>query len=141
MRYVLDASVAVKWVLSEFHSAKALRLRDDFRHAVHDLRSPDIFPGEVGHALTRAERQKIIAIGEAVQLWTDVMATPPRLFASLPLMVRAILISSLTRVGVFDCVYVALAEQENCELVTADDRLLKNLQAQFPFVIHLSSLP
>lgn len=31
MKYVLDASVAVKWVLSEADSPKALSLRDDFR--------------------------------------------------------------------------------------------------------------
>ena len=45
------------------------------------------------------------------------------------------------RVGVYDCIYVALAEQEGCELVTADDRLVNNLQKQFPFIIHLATLP
>jgi len=37
--------------------------------------------------------------------------------------------------------YVALAEQEGCELVTTDARLLNNLQAQFLFIVPLSSLP
>jgi len=34
-----------------------------------------------------------------------------------------------------------LAEREKCELITADDKLLKNLQPQFPFLVLLSSLP
>jgi hypothetical protein len=56
MRYVLDSGVAFKTVVPEADSAKATRLRDDFRAGVHALLAPDIFPGEVGHALTRAER-------------------------------------------------------------------------------------
>jgi predicted nucleic acid-binding protein len=40
-----------------------------------------------------------------------------------------------------DCLYVALAEAENCELVTADDKLVKALQAMFPGIVHLGSFP
>jgi hypothetical protein len=54
MRYVLDSSVAFKWSIPETDSDKALRLRDDFRAGVHELLSPDIFPQELAHALTRA---------------------------------------------------------------------------------------
>jgi hypothetical protein len=36
---------------------------------------------------------------------------------------------------------VTLAERERCELVTVDDKLVRNLQPQFPFLIHLSALP
>jgi predicted nucleic acid-binding protein len=54
MNYVLDSSVAFKWVVPELHSDKALRLRADFQAAVHELLAPEVFPGEVGHALTRA---------------------------------------------------------------------------------------
>jgi predicted nucleic acid-binding protein len=50
-------------------------------------------------------------------------------------------IASQMRVGVYDCLYVALAERENCEMVTADDKLIKNLQPSFPFIVALGSLP
>jgi predicted nucleic acid-binding protein len=43
------------------------------------------------------------------------------------------------RIGVYDCIYVALAEREGCQLITADDRLVNNLQPTFPFIIHLSA--
>ena len=58
-RFVLDSAVALKWVLPEIDSDKADRLRDDFRNAVHELLSPDVFPVEVAHSLTRAERRGI----------------------------------------------------------------------------------
>jgi predicted nucleic acid-binding protein len=45
------------------------------------------------------------------------------------------------RVGIYDCLYVALAERETCELITADDKLVKNLQPLFPFIVALAALP
>ncbi|HKI36227.1 MAG TPA: type II toxin-antitoxin system VapC family toxin [Gemmataceae bacterium] len=141
MKYVLDSNIALKWVLAEPDSAKAKQLRDDFQKAVHELLAPDVFPIAVAHALTRAERQGKIAIGQAAVLWSDVLSTPPRLEPSGPITPRAIDISSQFRQGVYDCLYVALAERDNCELVTADDKLVRKLQSQFPFIVSLSSLP
>jgi predicted nucleic acid-binding protein len=69
------------------------------------------------------------------------MSTPPQLHDSGPLVPRAIEISSAMRVGVYDCIYVALAEREQCQLVTADDKLIKNLQPSFPFIVATASLP
>jgi predicted nucleic acid-binding protein len=54
---------------------------------------------------------------------------------------RAYDIASQLRIGIYDCLYVVCAEEEKCELLTADDKLLKNAQQQFPFVCHLSTLP
>ena len=57
MKYVLDSSVAFKWVIVEALSDKAQLVRDDYRNKIHELLSPDILPVEIAHALTRAERQ------------------------------------------------------------------------------------
>ena len=141
MRYVLDSSVAFKWSVPETDTDKALRLRDDFRGGLHELIAPDIFPQELAHALTRAERQGRIAVGQAELFWDDVMITPPVLHPSLPVTARAIELSSRLRIGVYDCLYVALAEREGCDFVTADDKLVKNLRPHFSFIIALSTLP
>lgn len=141
MKYVLDSSVAFKWAVQEVDTDKALRLRDDYRNALHELLAPDIFPIEVGHALTRAERQQRIAPSNGWAAWLAVMADAPRLVRSIRLMPRAYALSSQMRVGVYDCLYVALAEREGCDLVTADDKLIKNLQPQFSFIVPLSSFP
>lgn len=141
MKYALNSSVGFKWVVPEVDSDKALRLRDDFRNGVHESLAPDLFPLEVGHALTRAERQGRVSAANGWALWLAIMVDAPRLFPSIPLMPRAYEISSRMRVGIYDCLYVALAEQEKCELITADDKLIKNLQPQFPFIVALASLP
>lgn len=140
MKYVLDASVALKWVLPEPDSAKAVALRDDFRNQIHELLAPDIFPVEITHALTRTERQGRIAIGESGQHLADILTTLPDLHPPLPLLPRACELSSAMRIGVYDCLYLALAEREGCELVTADSKLVK-LQSSFPFVVSLASMP
>ncbi len=43
MKYVVDASVAVKWVVAEVLSDKAQLLRDDAQAGVHELLAPDVF--------------------------------------------------------------------------------------------------
>lgn len=141
MKYVLDASSALKWVLPEPLADKARQLRDNYRNSIHELSAPDIFSAEVAHALARAERRKIIGAGEAISLFADVMTTAPRFHSHRSLLPRALFIASQMKIGVYDCLYVALAEQQQCELITADERMVRNLQVQFPFVRSLSSLP
>ena len=142
MKYIIDSSVAVKWVLAEKDDAKARLIRDDFRKGTHQLFVPEVFTTELAHALTRAERQGRLTPGDALaSFWTNVMTTPPQLVPSVPLSPRAIEISSQMRIGVYDCLYVALAEHEQCEFITADDRLVRNLQPMFPFILALSAIP
>src|SRR5437870_1415630 len=120
MKRVIDSSVAFKWVVPETDSDKALLIRDDFRNGLVELLAPDVFPIEVSHALTRAERQVRIPVGSALPLLRDILITLPLLHLSLPILLRAVEISSQMRVGVYDCLYVALAEREKCDFVTAD---------------------
>jgi len=138
MKLVLDASVAIKWVIPENDTPKALSLRTDLRNQVHEAIAPDTFPVEVAHALTRAERKGILQQREAIIKLADVLTTALHLHQSIPLLARAVEISSQARIGVYDCLYLALAERELCDLVTADQRL-----AAFghPNVILLANLP
>jgi predicted nucleic acid-binding protein len=141
MKYVLDASVAIRAVLPHPRNPKAIKLRDEYRQQIHELIAPSHFPDEIASALTKAERQRLIAVGDAHTFIQDALNTPPVLHATAALMDRAVEISSQTQAAYYDCLYVALAEREQCELVTADSRLVTKLQAQFPFLVELSSLP
>ena len=141
MKRVVDSSVGVKWLIPEAHSDKALQLLDDFQNAVIELWAPDIFLIEAVHAITRAERQKRLTPVEGARAVIDLLNQQPQLVPYIPLLPRAYTISSRARIGVYDCLYVALAEQEHCDFVTADDRLIRALQGTFPFIISLASLP
>jgi predicted nucleic acid-binding protein len=57
MKYVLDSCIALKWVLPERDSGKAIQLRNEYRRGIHELLAPDVFVAEIAHSLTRAERR------------------------------------------------------------------------------------
>ena len=139
MKYVLDSSVAFKWLVPEVDSDNAVLLRDGYANGTYDLIAPEIFPTEVTHALTRAERKGRVTATRGSQLFHDLLQVLPVLEADLLLLPRAYEISSAARIGVYDCLYVALAERESCELITADAKLILNLASQFPFIVALDS--
>jgi predicted nucleic acid-binding protein len=139
MKFVLDSSAALPWVLPEKDSAKAIQLRDHARKAIHELLAPDIFPAEVFNALLKAERTKRINVGDATTLYASIAADVPILHAYLPLMPRAGEIASRFRVALYDCLYIALAERESCEVVAVDQGIV-GLQTQFSFIVPLSSI-
>jgi hypothetical protein len=76
MKCVLDSGVAVKWFLSEPDSARVIQLRDSFDQQVHKLLAPDVFPGEIAHAHSRAERPGLIQTPEGSD--RGFPETPPR---------------------------------------------------------------
>lgn len=61
----------------------------------------------------------------------------PTLHPGLSLLPRAAELSSQARIGVYDCLYLALVEREQCQLVTANQRLVNLFPAQ---TLLLSSL-
>jgi predicted nucleic acid-binding protein len=138
MKLVLDASVAAKILLPEADSAQAEALMRDFQNKVHDLIAPDILPVEIGHTLTRAERIGTLKQGEAIQKLTQFLLIRPPLFPYLPLLPRAVELSSQARIGVYDAIYCALCEQEQCELVTTDQKLINS--AKVSYIRLLSSI-
>jgi predicted nucleic acid-binding protein len=140
MRYVLDSCVAIKWFLAEPDSAKAIRILDEFHRGIHELLAPDVFPIEVAHALSRAERRGLIQPPAGLQHLSDLLTSLPTLQTSLIFLPRAYEISSRARIGVYDCLYVALAEREGCALLTADDRLVRALGPTHPFIEMLDSI-
>jgi predicted nucleic acid-binding protein len=141
MRFVLDSCVAIKWVLPEPDTPKAVRIRSEFRRGLHELLAPSVYPVEVAHALARAERRGVIPRTVGARRLASVLHTRQALHPHLPLLPRAFAIASHAGIGVYDCLYVALVEHERCSLVTADDRLVRTLQVTVPFVTSLASLP
>jgi predicted nucleic acid-binding protein len=141
MRAVLDSCVAIKTVLPEVDTPKAVRLLNEFRLGLHDFLAPDIFPVEAAHALAKAERRGIIMRPQGAKRLAAVLRNVPHLHPYLPLLPRAYSIASHARIGVYDSLYVALAEREGSYLITADVRLLNTLKPTFPFIIDLASLP
>jgi len=58
MKSVLDANVALKWVLAEPDSSKARQLRDQFQKAIRELLALDPFEVEIAQTLTRTNQPR-----------------------------------------------------------------------------------
>jgi len=122
MKYVVDANVYLKAVLSEDHSDKARELIDGYRAGRHELLAPIFFPFELANGLTRTERRRIISQGDAALLLAKLLADSPLLIE--PNLSRAVDIASRTRTSIWDCSYLSIAEEHGCSFVTADRKIV-----------------
>ena len=120
MTIVVDASVAMKWVIPELLSDQA----DSLRGRADRLLAPDLLLPEAAHALWKKLARREITAREAAQAIDLLMASGLDLRPSGPLLGRALVLARRLRHPVYDCIYLALAQAERATLITADQRLL-----------------
>jgi predicted nucleic acid-binding protein len=120
MTVVVDASVALKWVIPEVLSDRAETLRG----RADRLLAPDLLLPEAANALWKKLIRREITAREAAQALDLLMASGLDVRPSGPLLGRALELARRLRHPVYDCVYLALAQGEDATLVTADQRLL-----------------
>ena len=123
MTIVVDASVAVKWVIPEELSDQA----ESLRGRAARLLAPDLLLPEAANALWKKLLRREITTSEAAQAIDLLMASGLDLRPSGPLLGRALTLAQRLRHPVYDCIYVALAQAEGATLVTADQRLLARI--------------
>jgi len=119
---VIDASIAVKWVIEEEGTSQSLELR---RRA--KLMAPELLVAECANILWRKVRLNELSKDEALLAArllqaADIEFTPTRS-----------LLEAATRIAIeldhpaYDCLYLALAIERDCLFVTADVRFLRKL--------------
>ena len=117
--YVVDASVAVKWLVTEMYSDRALRLlRDDVTRI-----APELLFAEAGNALWAMSRRGDIGKDDFAEAMDVLKAAPIAVPGPTSRLIGAAgqLALDLDH-PVYDCVYLALALQEQYPVVTADQR-------------------
>ncbi len=115
---IVDASVAVKWLVQEPGSEQA-RLLSRAR-----LEAPDLLPVECANILWKKVRVRDLSREEALARLQLLLQAPVSLAGSRMLLEPALEMSFDLRHPVYDCVYLALALQRQLPLVTADERLV-----------------
>ena len=123
-RFVVDASVVVKWFLLEDHTGYARRLLDDSL----DLSSPDLVRAEFGNVMWKRWRRGDISARAAGEALHHLGRLPLRIETSWTLLETAWTVARRFDRSFYDGLYVALAEREGCSLVTADRKLYSALR-------------
>jgi predicted nucleic acid-binding protein len=116
---VVDASVALKWLLPEPGSPEALALLAGGSR----LLAPALLPIEVVNVLWKRVRAKEIRAEKAAELMEWLLDAPLELRAAEDLLPAALQIAVRYDRTVYDSLYVALAVSERAVLVTCDLKL------------------
>jgi predicted nucleic acid-binding protein len=130
MTLIVDASVAVKWVLPESDSDRAVTIRE----SDDDLIAPSLVCAEIGSAIWRASLRGDLSATDAREYLKVAVAHYQRIIPLNELADAAIALAIRIKHPIYDCFYLALAERERCALITADARLIaaakgiKNIQ-------------
>jgi predicted nucleic acid-binding protein len=121
--YIVDASVAIKWVVAEAGTAEALSLLGN------RLLAPPLLQAEAANILWKKVKRGELSAGEA--------GVAARLLASFGVefcapereLTRVLELAVALDHPAYDCVYLALAEERGVPMVTADEKLIRLTRA------------
>ena len=133
--FVVDASVAAKWVLpprDEPLSNEALSLLRRYIKEEVRILVPDLFWVELANILWKAARQRRCSASTAQSALSHILELGIATVPCTGLLENAMHIALRFDRSAYDSLYVALAVSSDSTVVTADERLANALAAHFP---------
>lgn len=121
MTFVIDASVALKWYVREELSDEAFRLL----HSGEDLVAPELIVAEVTNIAWKKLVRNQISSGQAAIIATAIGQSDIRLIPSATFNERALEMAQALNHSVYDCLYLACAENTVAAVITADQRFYR----------------
>jgi predicted nucleic acid-binding protein len=122
-KFVVDASVALKWVIEEDRTPEALALRQRAK-----LIAPDLLAAECANVLWKKVRRHELLKEEALLAARLLQAAEIELLPTRYLFEAALRMSIEIDHPAYDCVYLAVAVENKCHFVTADERFVRKLR-------------
>lgn len=122
-RIIIDASVAIKWVVPEAGTDAALALR-----AEYELSAPELIVPEIANILWKKFQRGELQSGEAEIAAELLEKSGIRLISMQNLLGKATSLAMFLSHPAYDCVYLAAAIEADIPFVTADTRLLRKLE-------------
>lgn len=134
-RAVLDASVILKWyLLDEEHGAQALTLLQQRTAGELEILAPSLLTYELMNGLVIAGRRARLDQGAISRSFRGFMMLGVQFYDLSLLADKVLQYALLYGRSVYDSSYLALADQEGIDLITADERLFNRVQKDLPWV-------
>ena len=134
---VVDTSLALKWVLFETDSALAQSLLTGWVTQNFVILAPDLLMYEVANSIYKKVRRDEITPSAAINALNALMSTGLtfEMVTDEKLSLKALDFAQQYKLpATYDAHYLALAEDEQCEFWTADERLYNSVKGQLPWV-------
>jgi predicted nucleic acid-binding protein len=136
MTVVVDASVALKWVLdNEDGSSRAIDLIE-----TESLIAPDLWLIECTNVLVMKVRRGLITAEEARAALASIEATPVRIVPARAHVAAAQAIALELNKGAYDSLYLAVAVSERATMVTADAAFFRAASAVAAYAPYIRML-
>ena len=119
--YVVDASVIIAALVSDPQTAHARAMLDQVK-PLADLHMPEFGRIECANVLWKRVRFHGMPAAQAEALIADLIALPLTIIPPAAFYKRALQIGLRHELAIYDSIYIALAEQLNLPLITADVR-------------------
>ncbi len=130
--FVVDASVAAKWVLHEKGRPAALSFLKGYEEGRYRLFAPRLIIAEVGNVLWKKCRRRELTRAQAAQAFSFFLARAPSLLDTRAVSESALGLAAAHDRSYYDALYSALALAIGCELVTADENFYRAVETAFP---------
>jgi predicted nucleic acid-binding protein len=124
MIYTVDASVALKWFLTEPFTPEAQSLR----YGGFELHVPSHFFAEAANGFWKRSRMRDIGHDQARSDFVNLLHAPLTVHDDLGLIMEAQAMALDLQHPVYDMLYAVLAMKQGAPLVTADDRLVATMR-------------
>ena len=121
---VADASVAVKWYISENFTTEAEKLLD----GSYEIHAPELIIPEFGNIIWKKVRHGEITDREALLVISAFQKQNIAFHAHQTLINAAFTGAKISGQTVYDWTYLALAVSLSCEFVTADEKFYRSLE-------------
>src|SRR5690348_502692 len=126
---VVDASVAVKWILPEDDTPRALRIQERYQDEQLDAVAPYLVVSEVANVLWKRARRGDLSVAAARRAFEQFLRDAPILLDSDAVSNAALGLALAHHRTFYDCLYLAWALEQRCDLVTADEKFFHALGA------------
>jgi len=130
----VDASVAIKWLIPEDDQPRALYIRQSYQEGALHVIAPGLITAEIGNVLWKYAMRGLLTAADADRALARFQQDSPILKDSPSLNATALRLALRYRRTFYDSLYLALAMLHQCDLITADERLVRSMQPAFPSV-------